>query len=349
MRGTKRRGRPLMRRLFLLVFLLGCDDGSAGPLLGPGEACTSSSQCNWALVCVGGVCGDDLQHGGGGSPVPSEPDAADIPPGPDPDAWVQPPLDGAAPPPPPPPDAAPPPPPPDAAPDVPPPPPDAAPGVVCDEASGRAVAPGPFQCAEAPETVTVDGRFQIFRYEASHPTATRDQAFPCARPRGGGLEAPDVQTEACSIRGVRPWHSVRWDDARNACSVVGWRLCTTDELARACGGPQRFAYTWGPEWEPGACNLRESWSVGGVAGPAPAGELPRCVSPEGAFDLTGNLWEWVSASGGADRTHQGAGWRTIAERHRESDLVCTTRTRIVGAVAPAYANSDVGFRCCRSL
>ena len=333
-----------MRPALLALALVGCDDGSGGPLAEHGEACGSSAECNWALLCIDGRCVDGPDSGR--SPPPQAiPDV-----GPEPDA--RPGRDGFVPPPPPPPprDAAPPtpdaaPPTPDAAPDGPPPPP----GVRCDEASGRAVAPGPFACAAGPEAVTVDGRFQVFRYEASHPLADRARAFPCAQPRGEGLEAPDAPTEACSVAGVRPWHTVRWADANRACAAVGWRLCTADELARACAGPERFAYTWGPEWSPGTCNLRESFNEGGMAGPAPTGALAGCVSAEGAFDLTGNLWEWVAGGGDGERTVQGAGWRTVAERHRPADLVCTTRTRITGADTPRYANPDVGFRCCRGL
>jgi hypothetical protein len=39
----------------------------------------------------------------------------------------------------------------------------------------------------------------------------------------------------------------------------------------------------------------------------------------------------------------GAGWRIVAERHHESDLVCTAR----GIAGEGFASADVGFRCCR--
>lgn len=226
---------------------------------------------------------------------------------------------------------------------------------ICDDDTSRAVLPGPFSCAAPPETIAIEtrtGRYEIFKYEASHPLATDVQAFPCAQTRGKSYGAPDEAAEACSRAGVRPWHSVTWFDAQAACEEIGWRLCTGEELTRACEGPGANAYTWGGAFDPSKCNLREAYVPEGetFAGEAPTGKFDGCVSEDGVFDLSGNLWEWNSDSDEQDdrtRYYQGAGWRTIAERHRESDLMCAARTRLPGISAASYANSDVGFRCCR--
>ena len=336
-----------------LLLCLACDDGTQDDRVGIGEPCDRSSQCLWAAVCRGGLCVDGADTGRSAPPpvAAPRPDAEPFDPQP-PEANEQ--DQGVGPPPP------------DLGvndwvdmqtPDVSPPPevepPDAAPPpptIRCDEATGRAEGvEGALTCDAEPQFLTVDGRFQVFRYEASHPLADSGSAFPCASRSGRVFEAPVTPTEACSTPGVRPWHSVRWTDAHQACAAIGWRLCSGEELARACGGPQGFDYTWGSDFQAGACNLRESWSEAGRAGPAPTGTLPECLSPEGAFDLTGNLWEWVAGGDDASRTAQGAGWRTIAERHRERDLVCTASSRVAGVTASSYANPDFGFRCCRSL
>lgn len=240
--------------------------------------------------------------------------------------------------------------------------PDAAPPPaepVCDEVTHRAVIEGvdSFECPEEPAVVTIRDRytFEIFKYEASHPLADADRAFPCAVSEGTAYEAPAVPTEACSRPGVRPWHSVRWEDARRACERVGegWRLCDGEELARACGGPMGNAYTYGPQFEPGACNVLQSYIDPASEKPreAPTGAHEQCVSEEGVYDLTGNLWEWTGDRDNSDpNTHyyQGAGWQIIAERHRRSDQTCTTRTQTRGFVASTFANPFVGFRCCRT-
>ncbi len=203
-------------------------------------------------------------------------------------------------------------------------------------------APPPPQACPAPESVRAGG-VEIFRYEASHPLATDRLAFPGAVSQGQGVMAPPGDWAACSRPGVRPWHTVTWEAAQRACEGAGWRLCSPLELRRACAGPANERWTWGSEFEAGACNLREGYRAPGAefASEAPTGAFDRCVSAEGAYDLTGNLWEWTDDGA----LYQGAGWRTIAERHRDADMVCTAETRV--RAGEGYANADLGFRCCR--
>jgi formylglycine-generating enzyme required for sulfatase activity len=193
----------------------------------------------------------------------------------------------------------------------------------------------------APATVRVEGT-EIFTYEASHPLATSQAAYPGAISIGVGPSAPAAG--ACSRAGVRPWHTVRWADAQAACEAVpspGWRLCRESELLRACEGEDGRDWTWGTIFDGAACNLRQVYQAPGAetSSEAPGGAFPGCVSQEGVFDLSGNLWEWTDAP----TSYVGAGWRIVAERHHESDLVCTAR----GIAGVDFASADVGFRCCR--
>ena len=227
----------------------------------------------------------------------------------------------------------------------------------CNETTRRADLDGPFACAAEPEYVEVVDRgrpFHIFKYEASHPLADGTDAFPCAVVQGESYEAPEGDAEACSVAGVIPWHSVRWNDANAACEAIGWRMCSRQELVRACQGPEGYAYTFGPTFEGGACNVREAYrgndSMSGSV--APAGHFERCVSGEGAHDLTGNLWEWSNErddSDGSTRFYHMAGWKTIAERHRDTDQVCNIESRIPGFSARSFMKEYVGFRCCRDV
>jgi len=192
-----------------------------------------------------------------------------------------------------------------------------------------------------PEYVTI-GAIDLFKYEASHPLATPEAAFPGAQSQGLGPRAPGEPANPCSRPGVRPWHTIPWSDARDACERIGWRLCSEPELVRACEGSDGRDWTWGPIFDGAACNLRQVYLAPGAetASEAPTGHFPRCVSEEGAYDLSGNLWEWTS-----DETrYLGAGWRIVAERHREEDLVCRAR----GVAGAGYASPEVGFRCCRA-
>lgn len=229
--------------------------------------------------------------------------------------------------------------------------------IVCDPTTKRAILPGEpgsFACPDALETITV-GTIEMFKYEASHPLATVDEAYPCAN----GLDDDDIEYRApsgaadpCSRAGVRPWHTVKWEDADAACDAIGWRLCTGEELLGACSGDDGFAYAYGDMFEAGGCNVREAFRAEGDAlgSEAPTGSFERCESPSGAFDVNGNLWEWTADREESDaraRVYQGAGWRTIAQRHQDINQQCGTTTLVRGFSAASFANPDVGFRCCR--
>lgn len=231
------------------------------------------------------------------------------------------------------------------------------PEVECNEGRRRAVnVEGPLTCASDPDYVELTDRggrvFHIFTYEASHPLATIELAFPCAVSRGDLFEAPDVPTEACSRENRRPWHSVRWSEANAACEAIGWRLCSAEELGWACGGQGGNAYPYGSMFQQGNCNVRESYTAPGseFASAAPTGFFKRCVTPEEVYDLTGNVWEWTNerdAMDGEARMYQGAGWRTFQGGHLDSSLVCDETSRLGGFSAPSFVGPHVGFRCCR--
>ncbi len=207
---------------------------------------------------------------------------------------------------------------------------------------GDATVPGPDAapsaspggCPAAPDLVSFDA-FEMFRFEASHPTATAVEAYP------GDVTAPAEPAPACSVMFVRPWHSVTWAAAGAACEKAGFRLCKAAELLRACGGPDGRRWTFGGTFNDRACNLRQVYMAPGAAQPseAPCGGFEDCVSAEGVYDLTGNLWEWVQER----PDYVGAGWRLIAEQHRDEDLVCTAAI----SSTPDFDSTDVGFRCCR--
>lgn len=229
--------------------------------------------------------------------------------------------------------------------------------LVCDPTTKRGIlpdAPSSFSCAAAPETVTIGG-LEIFKYEASHPLATAAEAFPCANgvpDDDTEYRAPAGEGQPCSVAGVRPWHTIKWEEADAACKAIGWRLCTGEELIDACGGDDGFAYAYGNSFQAGGCNVRDAFRAEGaeLASEAPTGSFETCESPTGAFDVNGNLWEWTGDRDENDsraRVYQGAGWRTIAQRHQDENQQCRTTTRVPGFSATSFANPDVGFRCCR--
>jgi hypothetical protein len=219
-----------------------------------------------------------------------------------------------------------------------------------------------YACAGEPAFTTIDDQghvFDIFTYEASHPLANDALAFPCASyiddtdgvATNIDMRAPAVPTEPCSTAGVRPWHTVEWDDADAACTRIGWRMCSGDELLRACAGEAGLAYTYGNSIEAGKCNIREAFrGDDGTGSEAPTGAFDECASPDGVHDVNGNVWEWTGdrlENDARARVYQGAGWKTIAQRHQDSEQTCEVTTRVTGFSAPSFASEYVGFRCCR--
>jgi len=108
-----------------------------------------------------------------------------------------------------------------------------------------------------------------------------------------------------------PVYNVSWDDANAYCRWVNKQLPTEAEWERAArGGLDRNLYSWGneppaPKEEPGggaagpqptAAEKAEppvprAW-IGKVDGPTNVGSFP--PNPYGLYDMTGNVWEWVS-------------------------------------------------------
>jgi formylglycine-generating enzyme required for sulfatase activity len=153
--------------------------------------------------------------------------------------------------------------------------------------------------------------------------------------RGGSAEPAD---------GVVPTRKSSFDEAQQACEAAGYRLCTEREWTRACAGPgtpRKYAY--GDVYDAERCNTASRTTTD--AAPLPGGSHPRCVTPEGVFDLSGNVWEWTSGAdrSGALRELRG-GCFGVGE---DDDLVaCIPEDH---AFQPRDASFDgYGLRCCTS-
>jgi Sulfatase-modifying factor enzyme 1 len=91
----------------------------------------------------------------------------------------------------------------------------------------------------------------------------------------------NTETKECapeSKAGAMPWSFVTRDQAMQLCARSGKRLPTSAEW---------YALTLGMADVEGACNV-------GSRKLSPSGEFTACTAPHGAYDLVGNLWEWVS-------------------------------------------------------
>jgi hypothetical protein len=152
--------------------------------------------------------------------------------------------------------------------------------------------------------------------------------------------------------GALPAVMVTFAEARSACEEEGKRLCRDLEWTFACEGPSGFALPYGDELVADACNVGQSgpsvhaeelWEARNVSSVVArvdartrSGSLARCVSPVGAFDMTGNVEEWVVGSDSSATLRGG--------QYAAPEPTCRSERT---TTQPAYRMFHTGFRCCR--
>jgi formylglycine-generating enzyme required for sulfatase activity len=107
--------------------------------------------------------------------------------------------------------------------------------------------------------------------------------YPCS---DNGNDCDDIY--AVSIPGVKPSVNITWFQAQQACMNAGKRLLTNGEWQGAAAGTP----------DPGTDNDSTDCNITNQGFPANdpvnTGSHSGCVSRWGAFDMVGNVWEWVA-------------------------------------------------------
>ncbi len=152
-----------------------------------------------------------------------------------------------------------------------------------------------------------------------------------------------------------PVTNVTWFGAWSYAEFYGYRLPTDAEWQKAARGTDSRSYPWGDEISGANANYYSSGDpfeaeVGKSGDTTPVGfyngrtydgfETKDSPSPYGAYDMAGNVWEWL---GDVHYKHHDRWLRGGSMRCDESDL----RLFAWNSSHPQYYGSSFGFRCVR--
>ena len=160
---------------------------------------------------------------------------------------------------------------------------------------------------------------------------------------------------AASVPGTAPAVHLTWFQAAAACRNAGKRLATNQEWQMAALGTP----------DPGTDNGSTDCNVGTTLAASNTGSRSLCVSNTGAFDMIGNVWEWVadwgdlatactswgstydndhSCVGGDGSANLPGGMMRGASFGWGADAGVFA---LYGRSEPSGAGSNIGFRCAR--
>lgn len=186
------------------------------------------------------------------------------------------------------------------------------------------------------EKICFDAPFWIDQYEVTN--GQFDQY-------NGQAAMPAVNDDA-----DKPREQVSWYEAKTYCEQRGGRLPTEAEWEYAARGPAGLIYPWGNEFEPD--NVVFLDNSGKEA--QPVGSRPDGVSWVGAYDMSGNVWEWTNSlfreypyDATDGREGEGEENRSIrGGSYQDLDEFLRTPMRSFW-IASADAYPSLGFRCAR--
>lgn len=144
-------------------------------------------------------------------------------------------------------------------------------------------------------------------------------------------------------------------DAWTLCALQGKRTCTRREWMAACTGPDGSKLPYGGKKpQAGKCNTGKQWravdqvkvarrdvkELARLNQSAVTGSFSECVSPAGAYDMVGNVDEWVRCDAGVE------GWCLVGGYWADERSSCS---HVITNHAPDWHYYETGFRCCLDM
>jgi formylglycine-generating enzyme required for sulfatase activity len=156
---------------------------------------------------------------------------------------------------------------------------------------------GGTRCPSDMVYVPGDRPFCIDKYEAYNVSGSVVNDT-CTNGSQAEVDANTTTALAGSATGTVPLASLNWCAAKKACQNAGKHLCTNIEWFRACNYK-------GSQWSITAEQTAETMSCNTASEGTPSntGNNPACVTQQGAYDMIGNVWEWVDLVVTADPTN----------------------------------------------
>jgi sulfatase modifying factor 1 len=183
------------------------------------------------------------------------------------------------------------------------------------------------------------------------PEASPYHEYRCAEYEPSECLAPRIHERFCIDREeyVKPGDALplagqSWTSADAVCASDGKRLCLESEWQFACEGVEMLPYPYGLSRDASTCNI-DQMHLGKVQSGlndlrAPVTAYPKCLSPFGVHDMSGNVEEWATrdhAKWPNRSTMKGAWW--LPGRN-------TCRAATLGH-GETYEGPQVGVRCCK--
>jgi len=161
---------------------------------------------------------------------------------------------------------------------------------------------------------------------------------------GDGLTITPAHRAQATAGSVRwPVVCVTWSGAAEYCRSQGKRLPLDSEWEAAARGAEGRPFPWGaelPRSDIVAFGLRDAAEVH----PRDVGSSPQDVSPEGVYDLGGNVSEWVQDDYGDARL------KTLRGGSFGGQCACDLLgVRCARMEKNSFDKLDAGFRCARSV